>query len=222
MREAIALTADVVTIVGVLALLAFLLNHPVTGRLGVWAGALRGERRYGWGRRRRGLRLWQHKAGEPLLRLLSRIGGETRLPMRPETPCLPDISPDIAQLLAPYRRDPEEFVLLQEEQAVADERLMGAAGERIDLRRWRREHRRVRCDNCGRRLGETLLACWQDCDRNEKHPKHLSHTCNRCWAEREDAPQIPEAKEPEPGESAVEPAAEAEPATTDPTQTERA
>ena len=222
MREAIALTADVVTIVGVLALIAFLLNHPVTSRLGVWAGALRGERRYGWRRRRRGLRRWQHKAGEPLLRLLSRIGGETRLPMRPETPRLPDISPDIAQLLAPYRRDTEEFALRRAEQAAADERLMEAAGEQIDMRRWRREHRRVRCDNCGRGLGETLLACWQDCDWNKKHPKHLSHTCNYCWAEREVAPQSPETEGPEPAGSAVQSAAEPQPTITDPTQPERA
>ena len=54
MRDAIALTADIVTIVGVLALLAFLLNHSVTRRLGVWAGALRDPYGYGWRRRQRG------------------------------------------------------------------------------------------------------------------------------------------------------------------------
>lgn len=55
MLDAIALTADLVTIAGVLALLAFLLNHPVTKRLGVWAGALRDPYGYGWKRRQRGL-----------------------------------------------------------------------------------------------------------------------------------------------------------------------
>ena len=191
MRDAIAVTADVVTIVGVLALLAFLLNHAVTRRLGVWAGARRGERRYGWRRRQKGLRNWQQKAAEPPLRLLSRFGGETRQPMRLETPPWGDIGPDIAQLLAPYRRDTAELARFQAEQAAADQRLMKAAGERIDTRRWRRQHRRVRCDNCGQGLEETLLACSQDCEWSDKHPKHLSHTCNHCEAKREAAAAHP-------------------------------
>ena len=55
MRDAIALTADLFTIVGVVTLVAFLMNHPVTKRLGVWAGAVRGADGYGWRRRQRPL-----------------------------------------------------------------------------------------------------------------------------------------------------------------------
>ena len=50
MRDVIALIADVVTIVGILALLTFLLSHPVTKRLGVWAGSLGDP--YGYGCKR--------------------------------------------------------------------------------------------------------------------------------------------------------------------------
>ena len=84
MRDAIALTADLVTIVGVLTLVAFLLNHSVARRLGVWAGALRDPSpTYGWMRRQRGWRRKWRVAVDWLLSPLSRLGGETRQPMKP-------------------------------------------------------------------------------------------------------------------------------------------
>ena len=84
MRDCIALIADVVTIVGILALLTFLLNHPVTRRLGVWAGSLRDPYGYGCKRRQRGWRRKWRVVVDRFLSPLSKIGSETRQPMKPD------------------------------------------------------------------------------------------------------------------------------------------
>ena len=124
MRDAIALTADLFTIVGVVTLVAFLMNHPVTKRLGVWAGAVRGADGYGWRRRQRTLRHWRRTAAEPLLSLLSRLGSETRQPLAPVTgrQPLPIDAPDAAALLAPYAPENEELRRRHEEQADREQR----------------------------------------------------------------------------------------------------
>ena len=220
MRDAIALTADVLTIVGVVTLIAFLLNHPVANRLGVRAGALRGERRYGWRRRQNGVRRLRQRAADPMLRLLSKLGSETRQPMRVLTPPLGGISPDIAELLAPYTRRNEELARRRREQEAREQQLMEEAGGRIDMRRWRREHRRVRCDHCGRRFGDTLLLCREDCDWSDQQPKHLPHTCNDCEDEREAASGV---VEPNTSETALKsgPEPQSAPTASDPAQLER-
>ena len=175
MRDAIALTADIVTIVGVLVLLAFLLNHPVTGRLGVWAGALRNPHpTYGWKRRQRGWRRKRRVAVDWLLSPLSRLGGETRQPMKPT-----------ATSGFSYDTFREEMKKRLEEQQAREQYLMEEAGAGIAQRRWRRGHRRTRCELCRKRFRDTLLLCMEDCSWNESHPRHLRHRCQKCLTTRD-------------------------------------
>lgn len=190
MRNTIALVADLVTIVGVVTLFAFLISHPVANRLGVWAGALQGNRVYGWKRQEIGLRRWLRWAVMPLLSLLSRLGGETRQTMRPAidpSVYADGVDPDIAGLLAPYRRSDEDIRRSDQERSAREQRLMDEATERIAMRRWRREHRRVRCDDCEQSFQETLLLCIDDCSWSEQRPKRLRHLCRDCMATRMDA-----------------------------------
>ena len=175
MIDAIGLTADIVTIVGVLMLFAFLLNHPVTKSLGVWAGALRDPHpTYGWKRRQRGGRRKWRVAVDWLLSPLSRLGGETRQPMKPTEST--GFSDDTFR---------EEMKQRLEEQRAREQHLMEEAGARIAVRRWRRGHRRTRCEECRKRFRDTLLLCMEDCSWNESHPKHLRHRCQKCLTTRD-------------------------------------
>ena len=178
MRELTALIADVVTIVGVLALVAFLLNHPVTRRLGVWAGALRDPYGYGWKRRQRGcLRRRWRVAVDRLLSPLSRIGSQTRQPMKPDAgPTIPRERFDKMQ-----QRLTERAAEIDESR-MEDQYRMEEAGARIARRRWWREHRRSQCELCKTPSRVNLLLCMEDCSWNERHPKHLRHRCTDCWS----------------------------------------
>lgn len=172
MREFTALIADVVTIVGVLALLAFLLNHPVTRRFGVWAGALRDPYGYGWKRRQRGWRRRWRAVVDRLLSPLSRIGSETRQPMKPDTgPTIPRDQ---------FEQSVEMRLGRMKQAAKRDQDRMEEAGARIARRRWRREHRRSLCEFCKTPSSVTLLLCMEDCSWNERYPRHLRHRCTDC------------------------------------------
>ena len=169
MRDAIALTADIVTIVGVLTLLAFLLNHPVAKILGVRAGALLDPYGYGWKRRRRFWHRWRHAVSGPLLRTLSRLGSERRQPMEPaERPLA------VPEWLA------DEMRPRHEGQREGRQLLMVRAAVSTDIGRWRRDHRRVRCEKCKRPFRDLLMWCLEDCSWGEQHPKNLRHRCFRC------------------------------------------
>ena len=202
MRDAIALTADIVTIVGVLALLAFLLNHPVTRRLGVWAGALRGRAEYEdpWlrpqqkERRKSKLWRWRQAVTRPLLCVLSMFGGETRQPMRLHPMFHGATDPATMQRVLASTPTPQELQMLHLDQVTREQVLMQEALGRIGMRRWRREHRWLRCDNCNRRLRGTPRECPFDCSIgfvSDKKPKHFPHTCNDCAAKREAAADAP-------------------------------
>lgn len=176
MRDIIALVADVVTIVGILALLTFLLNHPVTRRLGVWAGSLRDPHGYGWKRRQRGWRRRWHAVVDRFLSPLSRVGSEARQPMKPDT----------GPLMSRERFERFQEIRLRhiEQAAETDQYAMEQAGTRIAMRRWRREHRHSHCELCETPSSVTLLLCMEDCSWNERHPKHLRHRCADCVTER--------------------------------------
>ena len=202
MRDAIAVTADVVTIVGILVVLAFLLNHPTTKRFGVWAGALRNPHGYGWKRRQRGWRRWRRSALDRLLSPLSRLGSEMRQPMKPTETAVYS-----------YEMFREEMMQRLAEQRARDQYLMGEAGARIATRRWQRGHRRLRCEICGERFRDTLLLCMDDCSWNEQHPKHLRHRCNDCLQQKLDAAtHHPTNETADPSQPATNPAEEPLPA----------
>ena len=179
MRDFIALIADVVTIIGILALLTFLLNHPVTRRLGVWAGSLRDPYGYGWKRRQRGWRRKWRVVVDRFLSPLSKIGSETRQPMKPDAGPLTS-----RERFEEMQRRHTERAAEKDQNRKEDQYRMEEAGARIAKRRWWREHRRSQCELCKTPSRVDLLLCMEDCSWNEQHPKHLRHRCTDCVNKR--------------------------------------
>ena len=166
--------ADVLTIVGSVTLIAFILNHPTTRRLGFWAGALRSNPAYPLIRSQRGFRGVRRKLAEIPLALLSRLGSPTRSAIR-----LKARSSGAAQQ-ANHDHLAMNLVRRQERASAEAQFRMEGALDRISQRRWRRDHRRTRCEGCGTKFRDVLLLCMEDCSYNPKRPSRLRHRCQGC------------------------------------------
>lgn len=166
--------ADVLTIVGSIMLIAFILNHPTTRRLGFWAGALRSLPVYPVVRNQKGFKGLRRRLAKPSLSLLSRLGSPNRSP----------ISLDSSAASALQNLSHHDFavkLVRRQEEADAEARFfMEGALDRISQRRWRRDHRRTRCEGCGARFRDELLLCMEDCSYHPKRPSHLRHRCRGC------------------------------------------
>ena len=179
MSDVVAAIADWVTIIGGLTVLAFILNHSWARRIGVWAGALRTNQTYPLKRRQRGF--WKHRRSwtDCLLSMLSRLGSKTRQPMKP-LEANHNLDPDVMELLAPYRRMGDDLRIAREKQMAEEQHQLAEAAERIALRRWTRDHRRLCCAECKKGLTSVILLCMEDCSWSDKRPKHLRHVCAEC------------------------------------------